>query len=460
MGYKILIGTWGKPDLWKETAYKFDNISNRSTTSLLTLRNAISPDKIIIVALDTICDYEAPKDSSLTYPEIKSACEEKIKDFCRKNISQEPDKIIIAPGSGSFSKMVFSGNMQDYFYVVSEELAELFLEVIRSSLNSKKGAADGDKRLGENVKLAENAGHETIEIHLDLTHGINYMPTLTYPALKELISIVEVLINVVFSVYNSEPYFPDKDLEIHLIERSLKLRPLFPLEFIENKIILLEHYRSNQYCDDTKEEKREIRALSGNLDVGEINTFFSSLMYGLPLALISLLPDPENLRNVISETLDYFYRKIIVNKGTPITVIRKVSFTEHFGTMIKAWFLSSCLNLLGVQRKWEVKLSELKKISENVFKKFPLLKNLIDNEIHSIETKLSGCNLSSWDFLIKLGGVTVGSPDFRNFMAHAGMEKNLTMVRTVDGEAELKYSQDHLGNVKKYAKKAVEIKNI
>lgn len=459
MGYKILIGTWGKPDLWKETAYKFDNISNRSTTSLLTLRNAISPDKIIIVALDTICDYVTPKGSSLIYPEIKTACAEKIRDFCRNNISQEPDKIIIAPGSGSFSKMVFAGNMQDYFYVVSKELAEIFLEVIGNCLNSKKGAP-GDKRLDENVNLAKTAGHETIEIHLDLTHGINFMPTLTYRALKELISMIEVLINVEFSVCNSEPYFPDKDLEIHLIERSLKLRPLFPLEFIENQIILLEHYRRNQNCDVPKEEKREIRALSGNLDVGEINTFFSSLMYGLPLALITLFPDPIKLRNVISEALKYFYEKIIVDTGTPITVIRKVSFTDHFGTMVKAWFLSSCLNLVGLRRKWEVKLSELKKISENVFKKFPLLKNLIDNEIHSIKTKLSGSGLSDWEYLIRLGGGKIGSADFRNFMAHAGMEKNLTMVRTVDGEAELKYSPAHLENVKKFAKKAVEIKNI
>lgn len=462
MRYKVLIGTWGKPDQWKETIYKFNHISNTSKTSLLTLKEAINPDKIVIIALDTICDIVDAHDSSLSYSDIKKACEEIIREFCRENIGYEPEKIIIAPGSGSFSKMAFFGNMQDYFYIIFEQLAGIFIEIIKSVFYSKNGHQYNRKVVCENSNSDEEDGpknypasNEIMEIHLDLTHGINFMPTLTYRALKELISMLEVLLKVEFSVYNSEPYIPNKELEIHMIERSLKLRPLFPLEFIENQIILLECYRHDEA---SCEEKKEIRALSGGHEVGEINTFFGSLLYGLILALIALFPDSEQLRHTISTALDYFHSKIIVKCGPLISVIRKVSLTEHFGTLLKAWFLSSCLSMAGVQRKDEVSLSELKKINGVVFKKFPLLRNLIDNEIYSIDDKLSGKSLPDWKLLMMSEKDKPGSPDFRNFMAHAGIEKNLTLVKKVNGELRLKYDPDRVDNVKRFARKALELK--
>ena len=467
MGYKILIGTWGKPDLWKETTYRFNNVSNRSATSLLTLKEAIKPDKIVIIALDTICDSVPPSGSVLTYSDINKSCQGKLENFCIGN-NLKPDRIIIAPGNGTFSGMTFTGNMQDYFYITFYQLVKIFLEVIWRLLKPVGASCPDSTAAREKNKHFDQSGDnhncstsdETIEIHLDLTHGINFMPTLTYRALKEIISMIEVFMNAEFHVYNSEPYFQGRDLEIHVIERSAKLRPLFPMEFIENQIMLLEHYRCDELSEEIKKEKKNIRKIGSSLNVDEINTFFSSLMYGLLLVLVSLFPDPEKIKDTVERAVNYFQEMIIVANGNPVTVRRKLSLTEHFGTVLKAHFLSECLRMRGIVRNLEVSLSELKQITKTVFRKFPLLTNLINNELYSIEPKIKSTPTFSWDFLINLDKRNQGPPDFRNFMAHAGMEKNLTMVKKKNNEIKLKYDDIRIKNVQGFARMAMEIKNI
>jgi CRISPR-associated protein Csx1 len=94
---------------------------------------------------------------------------------------------------GVFENWNFIGNMEDFYgYVLYK-----FVDIL---------SAEFDKDL------------EDLELYLDLTHGINFMPVLTYRAIREISEIITA--NATLHVYNSDPYRREASLRIHLVESS------------------------------------------------------------------------------------------------------------------------------------------------------------------------------------------------------------------------------------------------
>lgn len=60
-------------------------------------------------------------------------------------------------------------------------------------------------------------------IHLDLTHGINYSTILTYRAIKEITELFSIFKEIKFKVYSSDPSLPTiaNKLSINIIEDLL-----------------------------------------------------------------------------------------------------------------------------------------------------------------------------------------------------------------------------------------------
>ena len=182
---KLLIAPWGNPEAWDKVTYIYNDYRKESYTSLHILQHVLKPDYTIIIALDTLA-----KDGN-NYEEILNDAENIIWSYARIFCIINP-KIIIAPGVGEFidrclnKRKSFKGSMKDYYAYIIYKLTEIFSEILmKKDINR-------------------------IEVHLDLTHGINYMPTLTYRAIRELLGIISIVKDVTLKVYNSDPYVEER----------------------------------------------------------------------------------------------------------------------------------------------------------------------------------------------------------------------------------------------------------
>ncbi|HDH44818.1 MAG TPA: TIGR01897 family CRISPR-associated protein, partial [Thermococcus sp.] len=135
---KLLFAPWGNPTGWRELFYEFEGEKVKSSTSLRILQETIEPDKTIIVGLDTLAEEGS------NYKEVKESAEKKIKEYVSKFGLKNYD-ILIAPGIGAFPSGIFHGDALDYYYNI---IAKVSLNLLEYSDN-------------------------TLDIHLDLTHGIN-----------------------------------------------------------------------------------------------------------------------------------------------------------------------------------------------------------------------------------------------------------------------------------------------
>jgi len=63
-------------------------------------------------------------------------------------------------------------------------------------------------------------------VYLDISHGINFMPTLTYRALNEILGVLAHTRRISLEIYNSEPVNKGIDgAAIHLVERRNTVQP-------------------------------------------------------------------------------------------------------------------------------------------------------------------------------------------------------------------------------------------
>jgi len=114
---------------------------------------------VYILVLDTLSHLE-----SENYEDIVKEVKEKTESFIKENLNIDNYEIIVCPGVGTFPNGKFYGNLVDYYSFALYELSKRF---------------DGD-----------------LEVHLDLTHGLNYMPVLTYRVVKDLLEIQSIKNNV------------------------------------------------------------------------------------------------------------------------------------------------------------------------------------------------------------------------------------------------------------------------
>ncbi|HIE33364.1 MAG TPA: TIGR01897 family CRISPR-associated protein, partial [Thermodesulfobacteriaceae bacterium] len=159
---KLLIAPWGNPFNWKEIRYRFETTTCTSKTSLCVLVKALKPERILILVADSLVRSEKVKETP-GYEAIKEAVKEDIGEFLEKTcFSEDLSKveICVLPGTGYFQNGSFEGRILDYYYRLLYELAKIASE------------------------------SELSEIHLDLTHGLNFMPVLTYRAVKEILQVV------------------------------------------------------------------------------------------------------------------------------------------------------------------------------------------------------------------------------------------------------------------------------
>ncbi|MGB9759674.1 MAG: CRISPR-associated CARF protein Csx1 [Thermoproteota archaeon] len=402
----VLISPWGNPEQWKEVTYTFNDAKKLSRSTLSLLYDALKPERVVIIVLDTLA-----REPSQSYDDVVNEVKRKCNDFVKEKLKIDINyDVIVAPGVGGFD-LLFEGSMSDFYFYILFKLSKILVELDDCSI-----------------------------VHLDLTHGINYMPTLVYRALNEILGVLAYTKRIKFVVYNSEPYREGiGGCRIHVIEKRERIQPRLsahPLGITGGCNLL----------SVTKKDEDLSKSVSGvskvsSEELKELNAFLSSIVNGLPLAVFTFYPSEsrllERLENVVNT-----WKQNIVCDGKSIR--RKLKFTDDFMRYVRLWLASRSMKL---NKKEEVSLTEIKDINEKLFKHYGLTNRLISRTIGKLEKTLRNVNqFNEWK---KLGEVLeghVGNFDPQNFLAHAGLEYNVTEIRYKDNVL-LRYEKEKINDI-------------
>ena len=409
----ILFATWGLYDRWERVKYvpSFEPgckpVEARSVLPLLLECVSPKPEKTYVFVADTVLtsivgSYDAIVEDVRSYY---------LRFVDELGIDRSLIEVVVAPGVGEFRVgdgwvKVFRGNLSDYcsyaFYKICEVLSRY---------------EDSDLR-----------------ISLDLTHGINYMPALTYRALKEALEIAALDRKVELAVYNSEPHSKGvKELRVHLVEARRIPPRIIPEGLSTERCRLLdrcegvgagEAERLGRRLDETKLD----RAV-----VDELNAFLGSLVNGLPLALLTFYPNRDLVEERLNRALEIWRGEMEVRRdGSRLLIFRKASLNENFVRLVRIWLAAKILNL---SRRGEASLRELHEIRERIYSRWKNLDSMISRDLKEVEEDARrnfGILIDRWKKLRDLG--KGGEWAERNFLAHSGLERNVTEVSLKSNE--------------------------
>ena len=429
MTERVLIATWGNPFQWEPIKYEFREYVLESSSTLPILVEAIKPDKVIVFVLDTLANLQIKGKPDIetkefsNYSEVVKDVEERIKWFLEFELSEKcPNlvkmledgrlKIVVAPGVGLFKNIRVEGNILDFYNYALYEL----------SIELPVGKA---------------------EVYLDLTHGINFMPALSYRALNNLLGLSAFINDCKLVVLNSEPYpqgFPKEEKEKIIPETTLHIRE------VENRIVRPK---------PTYSKVSDLR----------FSAFVSSLANGLPLVFATFYPKLDNLREIIDKELKIFFENVEVKNGS---VKRNKTFSEDFKTLTKLYYFVRCLNSRKPFESLpmeEISANALEKIIEAIFKKITRLEIMTKRDVRQIcdiAKKASkkegeiGEKLRKGEKLLYLDIYNfVKDKEFskreridpRDFLAHAGLISDRVYVR-MEGE-DIKLSYENFDEIAK-----------
>jgi CRISPR-associated protein Csx1 len=420
---KILIAPWGDPANWKETTYAFEDRKVKSYSSLKILQEVINPDETIIIAADTLAQ------EGNTYEEIKTNAKNKIDEFAKKfHINNY--KVQILPGVGHFKTQKeshFYGNTQDYYY------ASLY----------------------NFVMLLKNMDFPKLEVHLDITHGVNYMPVLIYRALRELLSNIALFFDVKLKVYNTDPSVPFNLLEetkINIIEDTKILPNPFREKAENNKLLNTSKLKN--------EKNKELNIYLGKYRDSSINpysisAFIGSVYNGFPLGIFTFFPEVDTLEEYIKRNYEVFENEIEVNSEDKFFINRKVSLNKNFKVYIFTYLISYLLKKKCIVKyaQKEVSLFQLEILESKFFKFDERLEVSIDKELTDLKNKLLCYPDFNWQSLNSiLNDKVVNDINKRNFFAHAGLEYNAVEVKKENENIYLRYREKFLETIAKQCK--------
>ena len=214
MGRPVLVvSVWGDPSGWSPATYRFRGARYCSRTTLLPVVAGLSGRslRVLLVVPDTLAATKWQGFKS--WPEISSSVRELVRGYLREFSREFSEwgsvalgdleglvEVVVCPGVGRYP--VNGG------WAVFEGSLELFL--LCALLNSLRRALD----------LAKGGG---LEVYVDLSHGVNYLPSSLALASQYLRWVLELRgVEVELVALNSDPYprvrgrgCGDVELEVH-----------------------------------------------------------------------------------------------------------------------------------------------------------------------------------------------------------------------------------------------------
>lgn len=442
---KLLIATWGSPVFWKSLNYVVDGGQERfvkSCTTLVPMARDVCVGNcdVVVIVLDSLVDLGEPREKNecseccekhgailsgewKTYKELREAVERFLKevvkcvfDFSETRLEGK-EYFIIAPAIGRpGGTWRFHGSPKDYESIVLYELGKIVLS------------------------------EKYDEILLDLTHGINFMPSVTLKVAYRLASILLVahtnLSQVKLKVYNSDPFNPSKKAE--------------EVAALKINVVIEDSVQNIQIIHDLPDYVLRIwnKEVSNNSLISQLKKLrkvfyrnvglvYSTLYYPLPLALIAAV---EKLRRadvkpfkIMEEAYDLWLNTIRVKDRVverPLSLNPDAVYLSH---------LTEAVVKRLQDFKYPSSLGQLEKIAklyEAVNHSYP---HLIKHEISELKSRSKEKTITQWTSYSKLlgGGIgekgSVDKPDKRIMIAHAGFQKEFVEIGP---ELLTKYSSD------------------
>lgn len=318
----LIVAPWGMP-IWRRLTYSINGKEIKSCTSLLPLllsmKEYIDAGKvdIVIIVLDSLVDkYEGSVDRESEC--VK--CYYELQDYINKANEADLYKDLVS-ALESFTKEFFKCLLRKY----NLDLKINDLNVIVAPAIGSPGGKwtfKGELREFSSLLLHKIAKMGLLKpyhkIIVDLTHGINFMPSLVTNLLHKFASIILLahkdLDKIVIEVYNSDPVVPTRDE----IKRLININKAFHEEIKTIQLIhaipyfirVSEWIKDNMYKRDLFMKIKDLENRITSVLFGHIKYVYSSLYYPLPLALYYLIcgQDLYDLGQVIeNEYINYIY---------------------------------------------------------------------------------------------------------------------------------------------------------
>ena len=389
---RILIASWGNFENWREVKYRFGDETSVGPSTLPILQKAIKPDWTVIALPETL-----GRDFS-SLEALREDVSGRVQGFLERIGAGREVDLLLVPGIGKFEHGTFEGNAMDVYYRALHGLSQVI-------------PVDGK-----------------LEVHFDITHGLNYVTFLVHRALRELLGMRTLTSETLFKAYNSDPLVPklSSELGINVIE-DVKVEP-HPLT---EGLPALNEYLVPHLIEKNAlgELKRELKAFGLiKSEKRKLEAWIGSVLFGLPLLFAENFPETGPIEEAVDELMKTWESYVEVSNRS---VRRKLAFGRGFGVLVKLAFQARMLKGLGPNLPPSI--DELYSVSDKVFR--GSVKERVRVELGNVEDvaiKYASANLfPGWmslkDFMLLSNPNPQITP--RNFLAHAGLEANATEVR-------------------------------
>lgn len=451
----ILFVPWGNPYLWKVTEYILDegcDVSVKSFTTLPLLLQCLSPTYVVIFALDTLAPYSMnmSKSSGLTYYDVLNFAREAVLSKLRElNIDLNNIHVEILPGTGKYNYLdksnfirhgVFNGKITDYKYSLVYFLARYFIDNL--------------------VNLDPDI---CIEIVLDLTHGVNYMPTFTYDVVLTLSRILKYRFRrVSLKVYNPDPFSTPES--VHTLNKAVDVKNL-AREYM-NESMSRAHGRFFTIIDPSYASLvDDVKLGDGFIDV--LNIFTGSVINGLPLATLTFFPNTDVITKILDIVIERYASSTRMElENNVLRVNHPIAFNKGVEIVSKIMLITRLISMyVDEPIDGYYSLDSIKKIAQ-IYDSSTRNHYIIHREIFNMKEAIlkkyvdrSGLKKLSGKYPFTITGTyreylfegEYSAEDeggfIRNFLSHAGLEKNITLIKLnfhEDGSIDLllKYGLD------------------
>ncbi|MHA1590865.1 MAG: CRISPR-associated CARF protein Csx1 [Candidatus Njordarchaeales archaeon] len=445
----LLIAPWGCPAQWKDVIYSIDGRNIKSCTSLLPILKFLNEDvSVVIVVLDSLIDRYSGKgvesacyryysryyneffrERVMDYNDLVGRCKEFIKSIVN-DVAEEADvkikdlEVIVGSCVGSpGGRWVFKGNANDFTALVLYELGKLCLE------------------------------RKYSRIILDLSHGVNFMPSVCLRIAYLLAGLLRIAYSesfegkrdyILLEVYNSDPYPPGAKLPVLNINLVLK-------EHV--KTAYIPHYISRRLIKGGTKISKDLERRIGEINSrysDAVRTILSSLYYPLPLALCKAFKeyDMDALKGIVDEAINTWREHIRINYNQK-QVIRYLRLSpEAIYNALLAY--ASYLNVKkSVESLGSIKVDDLKRLAELYRTVNESYYYLIKDEVSKIEMNIK---THKWEkdsvlYAELIGEFEEGRPPTKRpikrvMIAHVGLQKEIVRVYK---DRKMEYAFDVLG---------------
>ncbi|PNV77269.1 MAG: TIGR01897 family CRISPR-associated protein [Thermoproteota archaeon] len=437
---RILIAPWGNPFSWREAIYRLSESDRRvkGVTSTSLLAKELSPDLIIVSVPETLLSVRKLEEyggkiisGNEDYKELIYGLKLAIERFFRENVGEFRMKVVVAPNVGEYGgiRWILPERISPDSAYAAYILASLILNT-----------------------------EEDVEIHLDTTHGVNFMPLAVYRAVLAASRIISAMNNVriKFSQYNSTPY-PAHDraegipeLEVFKVKEEF-ITPVKAAQRLVYSYLSRDEIRIFRYAISSRDlgdshKILEERARKLHREAGPVA---SSVHYSMPLAFLQFSEIAEGGIDGLEELMEEIISCVEVKREGRITVKHLILPSyEDLKSFLSALSLISygknCISSIDGMRVEEgiveARIDALSKAME--YLKGPLAE-VAKNEIYSFREHLN--ELAEEALKRKGEWVSMdGCEESRRIMiAHAGLAKRAIELK-IDENIWFRYKKECL----------------